>query len=155
NPTRAALERVLADLHAAEFAHAFSAGIAAVGAVAQLLKAGDHVLLPDDVYGNTYRLYVEVLSHLGLQPEFLDLTDLDLLDSSIPPNPALIWTESPTNPRMRVLDLRAIAEIGQRRGVLTACDNSFCSPYFQRPLELGLDLVVESTTKYLNGHDDL
>jgi cystathionine beta-lyase/cystathionine gamma-synthase len=155
NPTRAALETALADLENGRFAHAFGSGIAAVGAVAQLLQAGQHVLLPDDVYGNTYRLYVELLSRQGLEPEFIDMTDLDLLESSIRPKTALIWTESPTNPRLRVLDLRAIAQIGQRRGALTACDNSFCSPYFQRPLDLGFELVVESTTKYLNGHDDL
>lgn len=155
NPTRAALETALANLECGTHAHAFGSGMAAVAAIAQLLEAGQHVLLPDDVYGNTYRLYVELLSRQGLEPEFIDMTDLDRLEASIRPNTALIWTESPTNPRMRVLDLRAIAEIGRRRGVLTACDNSFCSPYFQRPLELGIDLVMESTTKYLNGHDDL
>jgi cystathionine beta-lyase/cystathionine gamma-synthase len=155
NPTRAALETALADLEGGQFAHAFGSGIAAVAAVGQLLEAGRHVLLPDDVYGNTYRLYVELFSRQGLEPEFVDMTDLDLLDSSLRPNTGLIWAESPTNPRLRVLDLRAIVEIGQRCGILTACDNSFCSPYFQRPLELGLDLVVESTTKYLNGHDDI
>jgi cystathionine beta-lyase/cystathionine gamma-synthase len=155
NPTRAALETALADLESGKFAHAFGSGIAAVGAVAQLLEPGQHVLLPDDVYGNTYRLYVELLRRHGIESEFIDMTDVGLLDSSLRQNTALIWTESPTNPRMRVLDLRAIAEMGRRRGILTACDNSFCSPYFQRPLELGFDLVVESTTKYLNGHDDL
>lgn len=155
NPTRAALERALADLHNGRYARAFGAGIGAVAAVGQLLAAGQHALLPSDVYGNTYRLYTEVLSRQGVEAEFVDMTDLDLLESRIRPNTALIWTESPTNPQMQVLDLRAIAEIGRRRGILTACDNSFCSPYFQRPLELGIDIVVESTTKYLNGHDDL
>jgi cystathionine beta-lyase/cystathionine gamma-synthase len=155
NPTRASLETALADLEGGKFGHAFSSGIAAVAAVGQLLNAGQHVLLPDDVYGNTYRLYVDLLSRQGLEPEFIDMTDLDLLESRIRSNTALIWTESPTNPRLWVLDLRAISEIGRRRGILTACDNSFCSPYFQRPLELGVDLVMESTTKYLNGHDDI
>lgn len=155
NPTRRALERALADLHGGAYAHAFGSGIAAVAAVAQLLKAGDHVMLPDDVYGNTWRLYTELFSRHGIEAEFLDMTNLARLEARIRPTTALLWTESPTNPSMRVLDLRAIAELGRRRGVLTACDNSFCSPFFQRPLELGLDLCVESTTKYLNGHDDL
>lgn len=155
NPTRAALETALASLEGGAYARAFASGIAAVAAVGQLPRAGQHVLLPADVYGNTYRLYVELFSRLGTEPEFVDMTDLDRLEASIRPSTGLIWTESPTNPRLRVLDLRAIAAIGRRRGILTACDNSFCSPYFQRPLELGLDLVVESTTKYLNGHDDL
>jgi cystathionine beta-lyase/cystathionine gamma-synthase/proteasome lid subunit RPN8/RPN11 len=155
NPTRAALETALASLHGCAYARAFASGIGAVAAVGQLLEAGQHVLLPDDVYGNTFRLYVELLRRQGIEPEFVDLTDLARLESRLRPNTALIWTESPTNPRLRILDLRAIGLIGRQRGILTACDNSFCSPYFQRPLELGIDLVVESTTKYLNGHDDL
>ena len=155
NPTRAALETALASLHGGAFARTFGSGIGAAAAVGQLLQAGQHVLLPDDVYGNTYRLYVELLSRLGIEPEFVDMTDLDLLESRLRPNTALIWTESPTNPHLRVLDLRAIGDLGRRRGIRTACDNSFCSPYFQRPLELGVDLAVESTTKYLNGHDDI
>jgi cystathionine gamma-lyase len=155
NPTRHALETALASLEGGSFAHAFGSGVGAVAAVGQLLEAGQHVLLPDDVYGNTYRLYVEIFSKQGIEAEFVDLTDLDLLTARIRPNTAMIWTESPTNPQLRVLDLRAIAEIGRERGILTACDNSFCSPYFQRPLERGIDLCMESTTKYLNGHDDI
>ena len=155
NPTRTALETALASLEGGRYGRAFGSGIAAVAAVGELLHAGQHVLLPDDVYGNTYRLYVEIFSRLGIEPEFVDMTDLDRLESRLRSNTGLIWTESPTNPQMRILDLRAIAAMGKRRGILTACDNSFCSPYFQRPLELGMDLVVESTTKYLNGHDDL
>lgn len=155
SPTRAALETAIANLECAAHSHAFGSGVAATVAIAQLIEAGQHVLLPDDIYGGTYQLYVDLLSRQGLEPEFVDMTDPDRLEAAVRPNTALIWTESPTNPHMRVLDLRAIADIGRRRGVLTACDNSFCSPYFQRPLEFGIDLVMESTTKYLNGHDDL
>jgi cystathionine beta-lyase/cystathionine gamma-synthase/proteasome lid subunit RPN8/RPN11 len=155
NPTRAALETALANLEGGRFAHAYPSGIAAVAAVGQLLETGKHVLLPDDVYGNTYRLYVEIFSRHGVESEFVDMTDLDLLASKIRSNTGLIFTESPTNPRLRVLELGAIGRLGRERGILTACDNSFCSPYFQRPLELGIDICVESTTKYLNGHDDV
>lgn len=171
NPTRLALERALARLHGAPLAFeavgagpfsagragavAFASGMAAVTAVGQLLASGDHALLPDDVYGNTHRLYTHILPAVGVQAEFVDLTDLRAVERALRPNTRLIWIESPTNPSLRIVDIPAVVALARRVGALVAVDNSFMSPYFQRPLELGADLVVESTTKYLNGHDDL
>jgi cystathionine beta-lyase/cystathionine gamma-synthase len=157
NPTRTAVERALARLHGAHHAAAFGSGMAAVTAVAQLLKAGSYVLLPDDVYGNTHRLYTLILPDLNIGVEFVDYTDLDAVDRAISrqPNTRLLWVETPTNPTQNIVDLQAVADLGHRRGALVAVDNSWLSPYFQAPLAFDVDLVVESTTKYLNGHDDV
>jgi cystathionine gamma-lyase len=155
NPTRAAVEHVLARLHGARYAAAFGSGMAAVAAVAQLLEAGSHVLLPDDVYGNTHRLYTLILPDLRIEVDFVDYTDTQALEARLRPSTRLLWLESPTNPTQNIIDLEAIARVGHAHGLLVAVDNSWLSPYFQRPLEHGVDLVVESTTKYLNGHDDL
>ena len=155
NPTRAALEATLAELENGRHAYTFGSGMAAVTAVAQLLRTGDHCLISDDVYGNTYRLFSEVLPAYQIACGFADLTDLESVRQAIRPNTRLIWIESPTNPHMKVVDLAEIAEIGRSSHALTAVDNSFSSPFFQRPLDFGIDLVVESTTKYFNGHDDL
>jgi cystathionine beta-lyase/cystathionine gamma-synthase len=163
NPTRAALERALARLHAALLvsasgragAVAFASGMAAVTAVAQLLESGDHVLLPDDVYGNTHRLYTLILPGVGIQADFVDMTDLSAVEAALRPTTRLVWIETPTNPSLKIVDIAAVSDLAHRVGALAAVDNSFSSPYFQRPLELGADLVMESSTKYLNGHDDL
>jgi len=155
NPTRATLERVLARLHGARHAAAFGSGMAAVAAVAQLLKTGSHVLLPDDVYGNTHRLYTLILPDVGIDVDFVDYTDLAAVERAMTSSTRMLWIETPTNPTQNIVDLRAVAELGHARNVLVAVDNSWLSPYFQQPLAFGADLVVESTTKYLNGHDDL
>ena len=155
NPTRAALEQVLARLHGAQHAANFGSGMAAVTAVSQLLPAGSHVVLPDDVYGNTHRLYTLILPGLGIEVDFVDYTDLDAVERSLRPSTRLLWVETPTNPTQKIVDLAAVAELGRRRGVPVAVDNSWLSPYFQQPLGFGVDLVIESTTKYLNGHDDV
>jgi cystathionine beta-lyase/cystathionine gamma-synthase len=155
NPTRAALEHVLARLHGAQRAVAFASGMGAVTAVGQLLKAGSHVLLPDDVYGNTHRLYTLILPEQNVDVDFVDYTDLDTVERAIRPTTRMLWVETPTNPTQNIVDLAAIAHIGQRHAVRVAVDNSWLSPYFQQPLAFGVDLVVESTTKYLNGHDDV
>lgn len=155
NPTRAALERVLARLHAAERAVAFGSGMAAVTAVGQLLPAGSHVLLPDDVYGNTHRLYTLILPEQKITVDFVDYTDLPTVERAIGPRTRMLWIETPTNPTQNIVDLAAVTEIGHRHGALVAVDNSWLSPYFQQPLKFGVDLVVESTTKYMNGHDDM
>jgi len=155
NPTRAALEHVLARLHGAEHAAAFSSGMAAVTAVGQLLKAGSHVLLPDDVYGNTHRLYTLILPDQNVSADFVDYTDLDAVERAIRPTTRLLWIETPTNPTQNIVDLAAVGALAHRHGLLVAVDNSWLSPYFQQPLRFGVDLVVESTTKYLNGHDDV
>ncbi|HEY0583234.1 MAG TPA: PLP-dependent aspartate aminotransferase family protein [Chloroflexota bacterium] len=155
NPTRATLERVLARLHGAERAAAFGSGMAAVAAVGQLLPAGSHVLLPDDVYGNTHRLYTLILPEQNIEVDFVDYTDLDQVERAIRPTTRLLWVETPTNPTQNIVDLAAVADLGHRHELLVAVDNSWLSPYFQQPLAFGVDLVVESTTKYLNGHDDV
>jgi cystathionine gamma-synthase len=155
NPTRAALERVLARLHGAQHATAFASGMGAVTAVGQLLKAGRHVLLPDDVYGNTHRLYTLILPDQDVAVDFVDYTDLAAVERAVRPMTRLFWVETPTNPTQNIVDLAAVAEIAHRHGCWMAVDNSWLSPYFQQPLAFGADLVVESTTKYLNGHDDL
>jgi cystathionine gamma-synthase len=155
NPTRAALERTLASLHGAKHAFAFGSGMGAVTGAAMLLRADDRVILPDDVYSNTHRLFTSLLPGTRVRPEFLDLTDLAVVDRALAEPAAMVWLESPTNPSMKVLDIAAISERARAKGVPVAVDNSYASPYFQRPLALGADIVIESTTKYLNGHDDI
>jgi len=155
NPTRSALERVLARLHGAQRAIAFGSGMAAVNAVGQLLPAGSHVLLPDDVYGNTHRLYTLILPEQQIGVDFVDYTDPEAVRRLLRPTTRLLWVETPTNPTQNIVDLAVVAEMGRAHGALVAVDNSWLSPYFQQPLRFGVDLVVESTTKYLNGHDDV
>jgi len=155
NPSRASLEQVLARLHGARHAAAFGSGMAAVTAVGQLLKAGSHVLLPDDVYGNTHRLYTLILPDQNIEVDFVDYTNLVAVERAIRPTTRLLWIETPTNPTQNIVDLAAVSEIGHRHNLLVAVDNSWLSPYFQQPLRFGVDLVIESTTKYLNGHDDV
>ncbi len=155
NPTRKALEDCLAALEGGTRGFAFATGMAASATLLSMFNAGDHLLVHDDLYGGTYRLLVSVLAPKGIEVEFVNMRDLDLLRSSIRPNTKGIWTETPTNPLMNLLDLAAIGEIGKAKGVVTFCDNTFLSPYFQRPLDLGIDVVMHSTTKYLNGHSDV
>ncbi|HEY3277915.1 MAG TPA: PLP-dependent aspartate aminotransferase family protein [Syntrophorhabdaceae bacterium] len=155
NPTRKALEDCLAALEGGSHGFAFGTGMAAEATVLALLSAGDHVVVNDDLYGGTYRLLTEITAKHGVEVEFVKLTDLEGLRSRIKANTRLIWLETPTNPLMNVLDLSAIAEIARSRGVLTLCDNTFLSPYFQNPLALGIDIVLHSTTKYINGHSDV
>lgn len=155
NPTRKALESALAELHGARHCFAFGSGMGAVTAAASLLQSGDRVILPDDLYTNTHRLFTQLLPDKRIVPEFVDLTCLDNLDRALEAPAGMLWLESPTNPSMKVIDIASAAERARARGVPTAVDNSYCSPYVQRPLALGADIVIESTTKYLNGHDDL
>jgi cystathionine gamma-synthase len=155
NPTRRALEGALAELHGARHCFTFGSGMGAVTAAASLLKSGDRVVLPDDLYTNTHRLFTQLLPDKQIRPDFVDLTDLDQAERALSEPAGMLWLESPTNPSMKVVDVAALAAMARARGVPTAVDNSYCSPYFQKPLALGADLVVESTTKYLNGHDDL
>ena len=155
NPTRFALEACLAELEGGIRGFAFGTGMAATATLIQLFNAGDHFLVHDDLYGGTYRLMASVLSTKGVDVEFINMRDLDKLRAAIRPNTRGIWTETPTNPLMNLLDLAAIAEIAKEHNVITLCDNTFLSPYFQRPLDLGMDIVMHSTTKYLNGHSDV
>ncbi len=155
NPTRKALEDCLAALEGGTHGFVFSTGMAAEATVLEPYGPGDHLIVHDDLYGGTYRLLVNVTRKHGVELDFVNLRDLELLRRAIRPNTRAIWTETPTNPLMNLLDLRAIAEIARERNIVTICDNTFLSPYFQRPLELGIDVVVHSTTKYINGHSDV
>ena len=154
NPTRLALERQLADLEGARFGAAFASGMAAIFGACSILRAGDHVVATSDLYGGTYRLFVDELSRFGIETTFADTTDVAAVRAALRPSTRLLWVETPTNPLLRLADIRALAAL-KRPGLVLAVDNTFCSPYCQRPLELGADLVVHSTTKYINGHSDV
>jgi cystathionine gamma-synthase/cystathionine gamma-lyase len=154
NPTRLALERQLAALEDARFAAAFASGMAATSAVLGLLAAGDHVVVSDDLYGGTYRLFSRVLERYGLHFTYVDMTDLGAVRAAAKPATKLFWVETPTNPLLKIVDIAAIAAL--RRGdQIVAVDNTFATPYFQHPLALGAQIVVHSTTKYIGGHSDV
>jgi len=156
NPTRKALEVCIADLEGSSFGYAFSSGMAACSTVLEVLNSGDHVLAMDDLYGGTYRLFEDVRKRsAGLEFTFSDLSDLSTLKSSITSNTKMIWVETPTNPLLKIVDLLEIAKFAKENNLISVCDNTFCSPYLQNPLELGFDIIVHSATKYLNGHSDL
>jgi cystathionine gamma-lyase/cystathionine beta-lyase/cystathionine gamma-lyase/homocysteine desulfhydrase len=153
NPTRRALERNLAALEGGVDAYCYASGMAATNAVLTLVKAGQRVLCSDNVYGGTHRLFTKILAQYGVEFGFLDTSDAAAFDRAAGEF-QLLWIETPTNPLMKVCDIRALAEAAHRRGALLVVDNTFMSPYFQRPLALGADIVVHSTTKFLNGHSD-
>ena len=156
NPTRFAWERNVADLEGGAQAFAFASGLAAIATVLELLPAGSHVVSGDDVYGGTFRLFDKVRREsAALSVSYVDLTRPENLTAALTPQTRLVWVETPTTPLLKLADLRAIASIARARGILTAVDNTFASPYNQRPLELGIDIVVHSATKYLNGHSDV
>ena len=156
NPTRQAFERCIADLESGERGYAFASGLAAISTVLELLNSGDHVVASDDLYGGSFRLFDKVRKRsAGLTFDFVDMSDIGAVEKAIKPNTKMIWVETPTNPMLRLADLAAIAKLAKKRGILTASDNTFASPYTQRPLEQGIDIVVHSTTKYLNGHSDI
>ncbi|HEX9240853.1 MAG TPA: cystathionine gamma-synthase [Anaeromyxobacter sp.] len=155
NPTRDALEGCLAALEGGRHGLAFASGLAATDAVLHLLSAGDHVLSSDDVYGGTFRIFDKVFRRHGLAFDAVDMTDPAKVERALRPETRLVWIESPTNPMLKLADLAAIAKLARARGARTVVDNTFATPVFQRPLSLGIDLVVHSTTKYLNGHSDV
>jgi len=155
NPTRLALEKTLAELEGGVRGFAFGTGMAAEATALMLLNAGERILVHNDLYGGTYRLLTAVMATKGIGVDFVDLRQLEAVEAAIRPETKAIWIETPTNPLMNLVDLAAVAELARRRGVITICDNTFLSPYFQRPLELGIDVVVHSTTKYINGHSDV
>ena len=154
NPTRVALEKQLASLEGGMFGSAFSSGMAATAAVLNLLSAGDHAVVSDDLYGGTYRLFSRVLERYGLRFTYVDMTDLDAVRAAIEPSTKLFWLETPTNPLLKLVDIRAVVEM-RKSGQIVAVDNTFATPYFQQPLALGADIVVHSTTKYIGGHSDV
>src|SRR6266581_2909454 len=155
NPTRRALETCLAALEEARHCVAFGSGMAAIATLAMTVRFGDRVVIPDDVYGGTYRLFDQVMGSLGLRYDTVDMTDLAAVKQTLGDKTALVLVESPTNPRLRILDLRALAELAHAAGARFVVDNTFATPYLQRPLRLGADAVVYSATKYLGGHSDL
>ncbi len=155
NPTRTALEECIASLEGARYGLAAASGLAAVSIVLDLLSAGDHVVVGEDVYGGVYRLFERVLRKFNLNFTYIDASNLEALESAITPETKLVWIESPTNPLLKLADISAIANICRSRRIRLCVDNTFATPYFQRPLELGADIVVHSTTKYLSGHSDI
>ena len=155
NPTRDALQASVANLEGGAAAFTFASGMAATSTVLELLDAGSHVIAMHDLYGGSYRILENVRKRsAGHDVSFVDLTNPDALEGAIRPNTRLVWVETPTNPLLKLVDLRAVADIAKRCGLLTVCDNTFATPFIQRPLEFGFDIVVHSTTKYLNGHSD-
>ncbi|MEB3300214.1 MAG: cystathionine gamma-synthase [Candidatus Sericytochromatia bacterium] len=155
NPTRSALEACLASLEGARHGLCFASGMAATDAVMKLLSAGDHVVVSDDVYGGTYRLFERVLTRYGLSFTWVDATRPDAVRAALRPETRMVWAESPTNPLLRVLDLESLAEVAHDANCCFVVDNTFASPWLQNPLELGADVVVHSTTKYIGGHSDV
>jgi len=155
NPTRTALESCLAALEGGKFGFAFASGSAATLTLLHTLAPGDHVLSGDDVYGGTFRLLDKVLKPMGVSSSFVDMRDLSRLEAALRPETRLIWLETPSNPLLKVFDLRAISELARARGLLLVVDNTFASPVLQRPLELGATVAMHSTTKYINGHSDV
>jgi cystathionine gamma-lyase/cystathionine beta-lyase/cystathionine gamma-lyase/homocysteine desulfhydrase len=154
NPTRLALERNIAALEGARFGYAFASGMAAIDATLKLVKAGEHVIVSDNTYGGTFRLFTRVLANYNIEFDFVDTSDASNVEAAIKENTRMVFLETPTNPVMIVTDLQAVSDVAHRVGAIVVCDNTFMSPYLQRPLDFGVDIVVHSTTKYLNGHSD-
>ena len=155
NPTRFALEACLASLEGASHGLAYASGLAATDCIMHLLETGAHVVCGDDVYGGTYRIFTKVFQRQGLSFTFTDLSDPDRFEAALRPETKLVWLETPTNPLLKVIPIEEIAERAHKRGIIVVVDNTFATPIFQRPLSLGADIVVHSTTKYLNGHSDV
>ncbi len=154
NPTRGALEACLAALEGAKYGAAFASGCAAADMLMHLLEAGDHVVVSDDVYGGTFRLFDKVFKRQGLSFSFVDMTNPENIERAITSKTKMMWVETPTNPMLKLIDLARASEIARKHQIISVCDNTFMTPYFQRPLDLGFDIVTHSTTKYLNGHSD-
>ena len=155
NPTRDALQGCLAALEGAKHGLCFASGLAATDCILHLLSAGDHVLVSDDVYGGTFRIFDKVFRRLGIEFSYVDMSDPAQIDAGFRPNTKLVWAESPTNPMLKIVDLARLAEAARKRGAISVVDNTFATPFFQRPIELGIDVVAHSMTKYLNGHSDV
>lgn len=154
NPTRLALEKNIAALEGAKFGYAFASGMSATDAVLKLVKAGDHVIVGDNTYGGTFRLFDKILKHYGIEFDYVDTTDATNVEKAFKSNTKMVFVETPTNPVMSVTDLKAVSDMSHAHGAKVVCDNTFMSPYLQRPMEYDVDIVVHSTTKYLNGHSD-
>jgi cystathionine beta-lyase len=155
NPTRTALEKNLAALECGKYGIAFSSGMGAIDAVTKLLRAGDHVVAGNDLYGGTYRLFTKVFEQFGLSFDFVDMSDPRNVKDAIQKNTRMVWIETPTNPLLRIVDIEQVAEIARNSKALSVVDNTFATPYLQTPLALGADIVVHSATKYIGGHSDV
>jgi cystathionine beta-lyase/cystathionine gamma-synthase len=155
NPTRRALEQTIAELEGGRAGFAFATGMAAESTVIHLLKSGDHVICGDDVYGGTYRLFHDIMGEFGVEFTFLRLNDRRKVQAAIRPNTRMLWIESPSNPLLNITDLEMVVDVASEHRILTVMDNTFATPYFLKPVAYGIDLVVHSTTKYLNGHSDV
>jgi len=154
NPTRTALEKMIAGLEEADEGICFSSGVAAIDAIMKTLRPGDHVISTNDLYGGTYRLFTQIFENYGIEFSFVDMTNIDVVKKALQENTKLVWMETPTNPLLRIIDIEAVTELTKSRNILSVVDNTFASPYLQRPLTLGADAVMHSTTKYLGGHSD-
>ncbi len=155
NPTRSALEACIAAIEDGKYGLAFASGMAAESAILSLLSSGDHIVSCDDLYGGSYRIFERVMRRYNVETSYVPVGNVAGYEQAIRPNTKMIWLETPTNPLLRLVDIRAIAEIAHRHNLLVVVDNTFASPYFQQPLKLGADIVVHSTTKYINGHSDV
>ncbi|WP_336067721.1 cystathionine gamma-synthase [Mesoflavibacter sp. CH_XMU1404-2] len=155
NPTRQALENAFASIENGEFGLAFGSGLAAIDAIMKLLKPGDEVISTNDLYGGTYRLFTSIFKNFGIKFNFIGMQNASNIEDYITENTKIIWVETPTNPMMNIIDIKATAEIAKKHNVLLAVDNTFATPYLQQPLDLGADLVMHSATKYIGGHSDL
>jgi cystathionine beta-lyase/cystathionine gamma-synthase len=155
HPTRAALETCIASLEDAKFGLAFSSGMAAINNVLNLLKSGDHVVTCQDLYGGAYRIFTKLYDKFGVKFTFVDATSLENIEKAFTPQTKMLWLETPSNPLLRIIDLAGAAKLAKARGAIVVTDNTFASPYLQSPLKLGTDIIVHSTTKYINGHSDV
>lgn len=155
NPTRTALENSLASIENGQFGLAFGSGLAAIDAVMKLLRPGDEVISTNDLYGGSYRLFTSIFKNYGIKFHFVGMHDISAIEQKINQHTKLIWVETPTNPMMNIIDIRAVAEVAQKHSVLLAVDSTFATPYLQQPLDLGADIVMHSATKYLGGHSDV
>jgi len=155
NPTRNALEDAIASLEGGNDGFAFSSGMAAVSTAIHLLKAGDHAVVGDDIYGGTHRLFSEIMTQYGIEFTFTRLDSRENIEEAIQPNTKMLWIETPSNPLLNITDLKLVSNIAKENQLITVADNTFPSPYFLRPIEFGIDLVLQSTTKYINGHSDV
>jgi cystathionine beta-lyase/cystathionine gamma-synthase len=155
NPTRAALDDCLASLEEGKYGLTFSSGLAAEHSILTLLRPGDNVIVPEDMYGGTYRLIKEIFEPYSITFTFTDFADIEQIKKSLLPSTKMVWIETPTNPTLKIFDIRAISELSHKKNAIVVVDNTFLSPFFQKPLLLGADIVVHSTTKYINGHSDI
>ena len=155
NPTRTALESLIRDLESGDAGFAFGSGMAAISSVIMLLNAGDHIVVGSDVYGGTYRVFTKVFERIGIKSTFVDTTDIEAVEAAISENTKMLYIETPTNPLLNVTDIRKMVEISKAHNLISVVDNTFMTPYFQNPLELGADIVLHSATKYIGGHSDV